>query len=223
MIKNTIAITLMPAVLAGSPAADVFYELCAPSPYTDHLPIFKKLFDGVQINSMIEFGIGLGTQYFVLRCPRVTSVEILDSRQNDAWFYSCVDFIGPRAGWNPILYRGSPAFTWANDTARAGYRPSQIDPGYIPELKNVVLENLSDGPELGFVDAGVHNRSDLVEMLFGHVDIICAHDTNGGGNVYGWDWIKTPSEYEKIVFRSGQGVTFWIKKTRMDVIRSLRS
>ena len=68
----------------------------------------------------------------------------------------------------------------------------------------------------GFVDAGVHFRGDIVNVLFNKIDIITVHDINNrahGGNIYGYLRIKCPKNYEHTKgIKSVSGLSIYKKK-----------
>lgn len=197
------------------------YESMKNHPYTDHVSIFQQLFSQVPISSMIEFGLGVGTQFFLENVHEVSSVEIVCLDQNDSWYKTCLNSYANYTNWKPSIYKASKALTAANRIAITKKDPALIDASYLLELRNLAIDMSKNKPDLAFVDPGIHNRGDIVNCLFDLVDIIVAHDTNHPGNIYGWNKVYTPSNYQKIVFTSGQGTTFWVKKTRLDVIYAL--
>ena len=187
---------------------------------TDYLPIFTRLFDQVAIERMLEFGLGMGTKFFLDRVKHLTSVEIIVGEQTPDSFLSNKKLYEGYRSWSPVLYHASAHCDWANHTVIEGQNPALYDATYLLELRKLVFSlTEEDSYELVFVDPRIHNRGDLITPLFDRVDIIVAHDTNH--TLYQWDRIYTPSNYEKIVFTEGQGVTFWVKKERTDVIKAL--
>ena len=199
---------------------EITYDFLRTSDYTDHVPVFKQLFDRVSIGRMIEFGLGIGTKFFLDHVDHLTSVEIIVGAQTSAWFDTCKILYENYPSWDPVLYPASAHCNWANGAVCEGKNPLLYDATYLLELHKLVRSMTERGAyELAFVDPGIHNRGDLVMELFDQVDIIVAHDTNHP--LYQWDRVYTPSNYEKIVFNSGQGVIFWVKKERLDVIEAL--
>jgi hypothetical protein len=72
-----------------------------------------------------------------------------------------------------------------------------------------------------FVDPGIHNRGDIVNLCFGKANIIAAHDTDRTGrvikNIYGYNIVEVPKNYTEIHFDSPyMGTTFWIKDDFVD-------
>jgi len=200
---------------------EINYESLRKSPYTDHVEVFGRLFNAVSIENMIEFGLGLGTKFFLERIPKLTSVEIVNQDQSDAWYLNCCELYKCYTHWTPVLVRGSAYLTQANILAMQSKNPSLYDKNYLLEIKELVLTYTGKKYDLAFVDPGIHNRGDIVECLFNRVDIIAAHDTNSVPEIYGWNRIVMPGNYQKISFTKGVGLTFWVNKERKDVINAL--
>lgn len=200
---------------------EITYESLRKSPYTDHVAVFGRLFKAVSIQKMIEFGLGLGTKFFLDHMPELTSIEIVNQDQSDSWYQDCCALYKNYSNWRPVLVQGSFYLTQANNLALQSKNPSLYDKNYLLEIKQIVLAHTEGKYDLAFVDPGIHNRCDIVQCLFNRVDIIAAHDTNSAPEIYGWNRIVTPQNYQKISFTKGVGLTFWVHKERKDVIREL--
>jgi len=203
--------------------------------YSDHIPHFRELFDREAISHFLEFGVGYSTKYFLDRCDEVVSVEfVVDgagpgfmkemmrlysgiSRWVPSVFFSAYE---GETGWAPYQYVGTGAVSQAAFVQCSTHKTyAWVDAGYLEEL-NDFINSLVCGYAIdaAFVDPGIYLRGDLVQLLFGKVPIIVAHDTNDRknkviGDPYGYSRIDPPSEYEEIHISSGQGTTFWILKT----------
>jgi hypothetical protein len=195
------------------------------NPYTDHVQHFQKLFHKFKINAFLEFGLGHGSKYFLDHCQHVTSCEIVLPDQTSDWFVYTTSLFQEYTNWMPILKWGSLSLQHANILAYRDHKdPALYDATYLLELKDICDELFKEKAyDLAFVDPGFHMRGDLVNELFDRVPIIVAHDTNIAPDIYGWNKVHTPSNYEKIVFREGEGVTFWIRKDKMDLILALKN
>ena len=190
---------------------------------TDDLHPFAKLFQTMEVKSLLEFGMGKGTRYFLDHCKEVTSVEILAPEGSDQRYQECVHFFGHLKRWKPILYRGSAHLGFASRCALFFHKDAALyDSHYVLELKK-----LCDGLfqerryEAAFVDSSISYRADLVLELFDRADIIVAHEMNRGAKAYGWDKISAPSNYVKIPFVDGMGTTVWVRKEKKEVIEAL--
>lgn len=212
------------SVLFSIEVDEIDYNFLISSPYTDHVQHFQKLFQHTSINSVLEFGVGYGTKYLLEHCGKVTSCEIVLPDQTAYWFYHTSDLLGEHPNWTPILKYGNLSMQKANLFSVYNHKdPALDDAAYILEIKEICDDLFKDEQfEMAFVDPGFHMRGDLVNELFDRVAIIVAHDTNVAPDIYGWNKIYTPSNYEKISFTEGQGVTIWIHKDKTALISSLK-
>lgn len=220
-------------------ADDITYEwlttVGAATGYTDHIIHFQKLFQVMKVRTFLEFGLGFSTKYFLDSSKKVISVEFITNGYGPEWMKSCIDLYRDYPNWIPIAYfSGFPKDTsWApykylgsEHVYKAGsYQCAThknyalIDKFYLTELDafitNCVKTNKID---VAFVDSGLYLRGDLVQLLFGKVPVILAHDTRCRDmgmqdDVYGYSRIVTPEDYEEIFISSGQGTTVWIKRS----------
>ncbi len=189
---------------------------------TDHVKHFRQLFDKIHIRSIVEFGLGNGTQYFLDHCDTVTSCEILLPHQSDICLQA-PEFAKTNR-WTHVRKMGSVYLENADFIARDEKKdPALLDSTYLLELKDLCDELLAnDSFDVVFINPRIHLRGDLVNELFHRVPIIVAHDTSYGKREYGWYKIQTPSNYQKIVFKDGCGTTFWVRKDKSDVILALQ-
>ncbi|WP_154017931.1 hypothetical protein [Candidatus Protochlamydia phocaeensis] len=211
---------------ALEPVDQITYDTLANSPWTDHVRAFRKLFELEKVNSFFEFGLGLGTKYFLDSCPQVTSIELVvkDRAQYIVpWYYDCVSLFQRYSNWTPILYEFSDTVNAANQLALLNLNPELFDASYLNEIRQLCQGIFTTiHYDVAFVDAGIHIRGDLVNALFGYVDIIAAHDTNSNHACYGWYKINPPDNYEQITSTYGCGITFWIKKDKQNLINQLK-
>ncbi len=105
--------------------------------------------------------------------------------QEESWYKEMLKSVGKNNKWTPFLKLG-------------------------PSL---ALETPVPGNEydLAFIDGHLNSRPECVNACFGKVPIIIAHDFEC--SVYGWERIKMPSFYKKVVFHqeNTQVVVFIIK------------
>lgn len=159
-----------------------------------YLDYKETLLDAVKdkdIKRVLEFGLGEGTGILVSIAESVHSVELLAYEENKDWF----DEVTKK-------YSGS---SYSSELIECKDKLT-------PKLKERLQKIIDQGWDLIFVDPGVHFRGDLVNMSFGRAEIILAHDTNMTPELYGWNKIKVPSNYEQIGPMDGQGTTVWRKK-----------
>lgn len=194
----------------------------------DHYQDHKDIITQYNINSVIEFGVGEGTNVFLENCKgKITSVELYTTDYHkaellkistDEWIdYSIKQFKGYN-NWNAIKYEVQSSILDAeydvtgrgeNGVTR-GDSPSNQE--YIKELENLISTLNILEYDMAFVDAGIHLRGDIVNLLFNKIDIITAHDFNTR-DIYGYSRILVPQTYE--VFSgnySNEGLGVFIRK-----------
>lgn len=173
--------------------------------YTDHIPHFKRIFQKIPPRTLIEFGVGFSTKYFLDHAQKVVSVELLTDGIGLDWIMDCVELYKEYHNWIPIGYFSGEEFQYRNRNYRYGldlnvlpfryigiesvrkaaiYQPAHcrsyasIDASYLDDM-NGFLEYLVESDtemDIAFVDAGLCLRGDLVQLLFHKVPIILAHD-----------------------------------------------
>lgn len=203
---------------------DLNDEYFSQSIWHSYIQDIDKIFKHTSIQSVLEFGLGYGTKYFLDRCQEVNSIEIILSDQSSEWYDDTLRLFKNYSNWKPQLIHGSQFLYEANlKSYRDCLDPALYDATYILELKDL-CENLCKDKEydLIFVDPGFHMRGDLVNELFDKTPIIVADDTNYGHQTYGWWKINTPYNYEKIEFKERGGTTFWIRKDKKELITALK-
>ncbi len=205
----------------------ITYDSLAGSDFTDHVNIFRELLNIYPVTSFLEFGVGLGTKFFLDNCQHVTSIELVVKDRCSfvlPWYADCLDLFASYSNWSPSLHVFSNTVNRANQLAIEHIDPAYENTQYLNEI-NQFLDNLflEKKFQIAFVDPGLHIRGDLVNALFGRVDIIAAHDTNFNSPVYGWYKVVTPPDYEKISYFNGSGTTLWIKKDKQKLIECLNN
>lgn len=205
---------------------DITYESLAKSDWTDHVRAFRCLFAVQHVSSLLDFGTGRGTKYFLDHCDYVTSCEISTTNRNMIdWYQAGLRAYAGYKNWSPYHVSTSATFNFFNVDGQNYHDinliKSEIYNEYLLEVQSICDMLLSKGHyDVAFVDPGIISRADFVNYLLGKIDIIAAHDTHH--LLYGWERIREDDEYEKIYFPRGCGVIFWIKKTRGELIDALR-
>ncbi|HNA62153.1 MAG TPA: hypothetical protein PKW79_03660 [Rhabdochlamydiaceae bacterium] len=202
------------------------------SGYSDHISHFKEIFSQTKVRTFLEFGLGLSTKYFLDNSRKVISVEFITHGYGPEYYKKCVQFFNQAYNWIPIAffsgYKGDT--DWAPYKylgSEAVYKAAAyqcgthknyalIDDFYLIEL-DAFVKNLQKYHQIdiAFVDPGIYLRGDLVQILFGKVPIIVAHDTycralGDKDDVYGYSRIVTPDHYEEIFLPYGVGTTVWV-------------
>lgn len=128
-----------------------------------HLPILEKVFRIKQINTVLEFGMGMGsTVFFLNKCKDLTSIEM----KNEPWHKKMSDWYTinkTSCKFNPILALGPDTY------------------------KNLTYEPWYD---LIFVDGHGLTRWNVINDMFSRTDLMMAHDTQQP--TYQWSRVKLP-------------------------------
>lgn len=191
---------------------------------SDHLKPHEEIFKKYKIESMIEFGLGEGTRFFLDNLKEVVSVEIYTKDINlatklripdDSWMRTFGEKFASYKNWEIIFHDcGKDILEAEHDVTGHGNVERGADPrsdGYKKEIRNLIKQLFKNKKyDYAFVDPGVHLRGDIVNALFGKVKIIGAHDTNTKP-IYGYNRIIVPPDYNILENRDGEGITFWIK------------
>lgn len=213
-------------------AEEITYEKLVAQ--TDYLPYFHEIFNQMKVNTLLEFGYGLSTKYFLDECKKVISVEFVTHGCGPEGIKEVLGLFKEKSNWIPIAY-----FTgYHGDTSWAPYKYvgtdkiykaisyhcsthqnyALVDNSYLNELKEFI-NNLAKSNKIDvvLVNTTAYIRGDLVRLLFDKVSIICAQNTKcravGEKNdVYGYSRVVTPDNYEEIYSDKGGGTTLWIKK-----------
>lgn len=199
---------------------DLTYENLWP----DDIQHIDKIFKHTPIHSILEFGLGNRTKYFLDQAEEVTSIELILHDQSPDWYPTIYKLLINYKNWTPQLIQGSDVLRRANlRSYEDKVDPALYDATYLLELKSL-CDKVFDNKryDLAFVDPDFHMRGDLVNELFDRVPIIVAHHTSDSQSCHEWWKINTPSNYEKIVFSQGCGTTFWIHKDQQDLIIALQ-
>lgn len=219
----------------------------AETGYTEHVRHIKKVFEVMKIRGFIEYGLGFSTKYFLDHCDHVTSIEFVTPGTGPEWMKYCIDLFKNIPTWKPVAYFAGKGLdtSWAkykylgteNVYKAVAYQPvhrksyAAIDPTYLDDMKKNLQQELVSGDfDMAFVDAGICNRGDMVQILFNNVPIIAAHDIAAKAyrhldDVYGYGRIIVPENYEEIYIPFGMGTAFWVKKDAkyQKVIQALKN
>jgi hypothetical protein len=207
---------------------------------TNHVVCFREILQHVKLKTVLEFGLGYGTKYYLDNCKRVLSIEVITHGYGPERLKSFLPFYKDYSNWVPIAYFSGfhGDMSWApykymgtDSVYRAcSYHDEQrtkhykdIDGHYIKEL-NEFLTNLSkyNKIDVAVVHPMLYLRGDLVQILFNKVPIIIAQNTSsrttGHENAFGYGRVVTPENYEEIylplllVSNEVPGTTVWVMK-----------
>jgi hypothetical protein len=223
---------------ASEPVEAITMGKLSESGWTDHVLAFDEVFKVIEVRSMVEFGIGRSTKYFLDKVPEVVSLEIGSThalQQSLHWYQQCVKkFLPVYPHWRPTFRFCSEELDVATANAwQKGIFPDSLSPSYLQEIADTCAQvlGLADGEcMLGFVDSGPYGRVDLVnELLSRKIPIVAAHDTGATGwerQFYAYDRLKIPEQYVEVTFPVRAKITFWLNKDRFseqDIMRIRQS
>ena len=191
--------------------------------WINHINNFTKR-NGHHLSSVIEFGLGNGTEFWINNFERVTSVELmLKGITDDQYLRAAMQRYVKFRNWNVRSYWLPEKFVELERIMRATYPPIAGKPGErechitdpaIDEGYTQIIADCFKGVkyDVAFVDPGTHFRGELVNGLFSYVDFIFAHDTNVR-HIYGWNLIKIPEGWDTQHFSNTDlGTTLWHRK-----------
>lgn len=210
-------------------------QRAVPAHDTQHILLFKKVFESMKMKTLVEFGLGYSTKYFLDHCNKVISVDIITHGYGPAimqkflkiyadysnWipiaFFS--GYMGCDYNWAPYKHLGSESIYKATAYQHAYHKNyAKIDDFYLLEL-NAFITNLLkyNKADVAFTGHAIFLRGDLVQLLFDKVPIIIAHNTTkrqlkDPDDIYGLSRVVTPDNYEEIFFSVEGGTTAWIIK-----------
>lgn len=167
------------------------------NPFLDWQDFLQEQIQLHKPKTIVEFGLGEGTELFTRLADKVYSIELACRDEHIEWFNKISEDLKDHEKWKGYIHNCEDEYT---SKVRA----------YI----NLQLGRIR--PDFVFVDPGVHFRGQLVnQCVLLKIPMIAAHDTNFGfeeesGDAYFWKLIVTPG-YEKIHYQQGQGTTLWIK------------
>src|SRR5579872_2839991 len=160
--------------------------------YCDHIRYFKDIFEKIKVKTLLEFGLGYSTKYYLDHCTKVLSVEFITGGYGPSWMKKCLelyrgytnwvpiayfsDYKGDMS-WSPYKYIGSEGVAKASHYQSTTYKSySSVDNFYLNELTTFV-KNLTkyNKIEIALVDPGNYLRGELVQMLFDKSPIILAN------------------------------------------------
>ncbi|MGB7978585.1 MAG: hypothetical protein WCF19_05440 [Chlamydiales bacterium] len=202
---------------------------------TEHILVFQKIFELIRVKTLMEFGLGYPTKYFLEHCNKVISVDIITHGYGPGimqkflklyadysnWipisFFS--GYLGWDYSWAPYKHLGSEAVYKATSYQHAYHKHyANIDDFYLVEL-NAFIANLVkyNKAEVAFIGHAIFLRGDLVELFFNKVPIIVAHNTRDRWlgvpeDTYGLTRVAAPDNYEEIYFPTQGGTTAWVQK-----------
>lgn len=183
----------------------------------DWVPYIYTLLQHVELESVLEFGLGLGTEFWVDHFKKVQSVELSIGDFNKKWTDQTREKLKDYTNWDSEYISLSKKLIDANQYAIDNKYPLK-DTSYLSELKKVVEPFMKEYEyDIIFVDPGIHNRGDIVNIAFNYAPIVGCHDSDRTGrvikNIYGYNIVEPPENYVEIHKPERYcGTTFWVDK-----------
>lgn len=188
------------------------------TPAQDWVKYFDKIFKTIEIEKILEFGLGLGTEFLCDNAKEVTSVELSIGDFSKEWADKTQKQLKEYTNWKLHYINIPKEIHKANSDAIKSQYPLE-DTSYLPVLKKLINPFLFKKKyDIIFIDAGIHNRGDIVNLCFGKAKIVAAHDSDRTGrvikNIYGYNIVEVPESYTEIHRNeSYMGTTFWVDNT----------
>jgi len=177
--------------------------------YTDWIPALDGIKD-IQNKTILELGLGAGTQTLISRFKRVISFEVA---RTDEWYNNSVAEYSRYPHWSSrfISMKDLGLDRADDELLKSGgrIRNTEAMKAYFAALESFVPTY--QGVDVAFVDQGFHFRGETVTyFLEKGIGEIIAHDTFNFDHIYGYDAVKLPSNYVTYVF-GGLGTTLYVK------------
>lgn len=230
-----LSIALCAQAAQPTKAEDITYDLLVQmgkKGYCDAVPHIQKISENYPVKTMLEFGLGYSTKYFLDSFTKVLSVEYVTNALPATWIKYCIDLYQNYSNWLPIAFFSD----YSGDISWAPYRYLATSKLSDAEMKySIQFQDISDHPfiketktfigniskyhkyDLALIDPPSLLRGPLVELLFDKVPIILAQDAFSFFNdqipdIYGYRRVSTPENYECIFLPQEKGTLLWIQK-----------
>jgi len=184
----------------------------------DWVQYFDRLFRTVEVENFLEFGLGVGTEFLCDHAENVTSVELSTGDYNLQWTNQTKEQLKDYKNWTLHYVNIPDEIQKANQDAINNQYPLE-DLSYLPVLEGLVVPFMEEREyDVIFVDPGIHNRGDIVNLAFGRAPIVACHDSDRTGRVipyvYGYNIVNVPDNYTEIHREDSYcGTTFWVDHT----------
>jgi hypothetical protein len=176
----------------------------APS-YVDWIGALDLYIPNKHKLSILEFGLGDGTEYLLNKFKYVYSYELIDSNIPSLvnWYIDAKNKYKERHNWDSEL------MFWQE----IGFQ--DYEPNLPKELLNKI-DNLFESHNFDavLVDGGFHVRGDIANYILNKFSCkyVIIHDTNFAYEEDGYNRINLPNTYETIMYTKGNGTHIFVKK-----------
>jgi hypothetical protein len=169
-------------------------------PYTDWIELMETAIPNKKELSIIEFGLGEGTEYLIKNFKDVYSYELMNTRN---WYDYTVEKLSLNENWQHKLVLWSEIGFKDYDTSLPQRLLEDIDTLFSEKKYDVV-----------FMDGGYHVRGDIVNVIINkfYPDYIVIHDINYAYEIDGYGRINLPKGYRTEKNTIGEGTMIFIKE-----------
>ena len=169
-------------------------------PYTDWIGLMDKEIPSKKELSIIEFGLGDGTEYLLNNFKTVYSYELMNT---SSWYLEAVEKYSINENWDHKLV------LW-NDINFRDYDTN------LPEKLLLDIDDLfsKNNFDVVFMDGGYHVRGDIVNYIINkfYPKYIVIHDINYAYEEDGYHRIVKPENYRTEKDTVGEGTMIFIKQ-----------
>ena len=168
--------------------------------YTDWINIMEEYIPNKKELSIIEFGLGDGTEYLLENFKNVYSYELMDTAH---WYDTIVDkfLIHENQKHKLVLW---------DEIGFVDYE-TNLPEKLLSDIDNLFEDNNFD---VVFMDGGYHTRGDIVNVIINKFfpKYIVIHDINFAFEIDGYGRISTPDNYITKTNTIGEGSMIFIKQ-----------
>lgn len=169
-------------------------------PYTDWIEAMDNFIPDKKNLSLIEFGLGDGTEYLLNNFKNVYSYELMNT---DYWYNISVNKFSKFENWRHrlVLWRD---INFVDDDTNL---PKQL----LDDIDDLFENNKYD---VVFMDGGYHVRGDIVDVIINKFSpkYVVIHDTNFAFVADGYHRMNIPQNYSTEKSTNGEGTMIFIKQ-----------
>ena len=170
--------------------------------YTDWIELVEKTIPYKKRLSILEFGLGKGTQYLLDNFKHVYSYELA---ARSRWYDRIVQKYSKYNNWDhKLILFGDIGF---------------VD--YDPNLPQTLLDDISDlfkeyDFDVVLMDGDYHVRGDIVDFILKRFSpkYVIIHDINLAFEIDGYDRINLSKNYKTLSLYIGEGTRIFIRKRK---------
>lgn len=168
--------------------------------YTDWIDIMEEFIPNKKELTLIEFGLGDGTEYLLNNFKKVYSYELMS---DSYWYNTIVKKYSIHKNWEHRLV------LW-NEIGFKDYDTN------LPSKLLLDIDELFENTnfDVVFMDGGYHTRGDIVNVIINKFfpNYIVIHDINFAFEIDGYGRILIPENYKTEKNTIGEGSMIFIKQ-----------